>query len=313
MPLVAFAAVQQDPSALLSGSGGGLVPQCEGAECRACDLSELANNVINFAVAFSVIVATLMFAYAGILYVTAASKPDQVKKAHGVFINVFVGLCIVLTAWLLVNITFSVLTGKSITIWTHIDCISAPVSGAFPDAPGAQAPRPRVTGGTRGGPGQPSPTASVGGVYRTSAAAIRTLEQGGVCGGAVPCTSGASLAGIRMQTVDQLIQLHRLCGTQFTVTSAAIGSDGNRGGAHGSGFKADVRLNPTLNACIQSNNPNIFTPLYGGQWVRWGSQEAQVYRDSCGNKYARERPRPGVSGGGPHWDIEAVRGHLCIF
>ncbi|TSD05274.1 MAG: hypothetical protein Greene07147_595 [Parcubacteria group bacterium Greene0714_7] len=312
MPLVAFAAVQQDPSALLSGSGGGLVPQCEGAECKACDISELANNVINFAVAFSVIVATLMFAYAGILYVTAASKPDQVKKAHGVFINVFVGLCIVLTAWLLVNITFSVLTGKNITIWTHIDCISAPVSGVFPDAPGAPTPRPQVTGGARGGTGQLSPTASVGGVYSTDAAAVRALQQGGVCGGSVPCAGNYSLAGIRIQTVEQLIQLHNLCGTQFTVTSAAIDSGGNRGGAHGSGFKADLRLNPTLNACI-ANNPNTFIPREGGRWIPWGSQEAQVYDDRCGNVYARERPRPGRVGGGPHWDIEAVRGHLCIF
>ena len=146
MPLVAFAAVQQDPSALLSGSGGGLVPQCEGALCRACDLIELSSNVINFAIAFSVIIATLMFAYAGILYVTAASKPDQVKKAHGVFINVFVGLCIVLTAWLLVNITFSVLTGRGLAIWTDISCVGNPTSAAFPDAPGAPTPRPRVTG-----------------------------------------------------------------------------------------------------------------------------------------------------------------------
>jgi len=302
MPLWAFAAVQQDPSALLSGSGGGLVPQCEGAECRACDLSELANNVINFAIAFSVIVATLMFAYAGILYVTAASKPDQVKKAHGVFVNVFVGLCIVLTAWLLVNITFSVLTGKSISVWTHIDCISAPVSDAFPDAPGAPAPRPQVTGGTRGGAGQPSPTASVGGTL-TNAEAVRRLEGAGVCGGAVPCTSGASLAGIRKQTVDQLIALRQGCGCQFTVTSAV-----RAGGAHRTGFKVDVRSNnnPALNNYIQQNfqyDPR--TPR--GVAIPWGGQRAVLYNDRCGNVYARE------SGPQPHWDIEAIAGRLCTF
>ena len=304
MPLVAFAAVQQDPSALLSGSGGGLVPQCEGAECKACDISELANNVINFAVAFSVIVATLMFAYAGILYVTAASKPDQVKKAHGVFINVFVGLCIVLTAWLLVNITFSVLTGKNITIWTHIDCISAPVSGAFSDAPGAPAPRPQVTGGTRGGAGQPSPTASVGGVY-THDQAIRQLERAGVCGGAVPCfapqSRGASLAGIRVRTVDQLIELHQGCGCQFTVTSAV-----RAGGAHATGFKVDVRSNnnPALNNYIEQNfqyDPR--TPR--GVAIPWGGQRAVLYNDRCGNVYAKE------FGSQPHWDIQV--NSLCVF
>ncbi|TAJ12930.1 hypothetical protein EPO56_03885, partial [Patescibacteria group bacterium] len=61
-------------------SGTGLVSQCEGALCRACDLVELSNNVITFAIGFAVIVATLMFAYAGILYVTAANAgQEQIK------------------------------------------------------------------------------------------------------------------------------------------------------------------------------------------------------------------------------------------
>ncbi|TAJ15820.1 hypothetical protein EPO56_00810, partial [Patescibacteria group bacterium] len=100
IPLGALA----DTTSVLGGDTG-LVPQCSGFECRACDLVELSNNVINFAIAFSVIVATLMFAYAGILYVTAANAgQEQIKKAHKIFVNIFVGLLIVLLAWLLVNI-----------------------------------------------------------------------------------------------------------------------------------------------------------------------------------------------------------------
>ncbi|MES2135201.1 MAG: hypothetical protein V4449_03115 [Patescibacteria group bacterium] len=134
-PLATFAAVEQNPANLLSGGGGGLVPECEGPFCRACDLLELANNVINFGVAFSVIVATLMFAYAGIMYVSAASSEGQIKKAHGVFTNVFVGLLLVLLSWLLVNILFSVLTGKGLSEWTKISCIANPVSAGFADVP----------------------------------------------------------------------------------------------------------------------------------------------------------------------------------
>ena len=134
-PLLTFGAVEQSPANLLSGGGGGLVPQCEGPFCRACDLLELSNNVINFGIAFSVIVATLMFAYAGIMYVSAASSEGQIKKAHGVFTNVFVGLLLVLLSWLLVNILFSVLTGKGLAEWTKISCIANPVTAGFPDAP----------------------------------------------------------------------------------------------------------------------------------------------------------------------------------
>lgn len=119
---------------LLGGSGAGLVPVvgADGFSYRACDLIALGNNIINFGVAFSVIVATLMFAYAGILYVTAASAgPEQVKKAHGVFINVFVGLLLVLLAWLIVNITSSVISGRGLAEWTYISCIRNPTTAPF--------------------------------------------------------------------------------------------------------------------------------------------------------------------------------------
>ncbi len=134
--LTPFGVFAADPTASLEGTGPGLVPQCEGAFCRACDLTILANNVINFGIAFSVVVATLMFAYAGILYVTAAGKgAEQVKKAHGIFVNVFVGLVIVLIAWLLVDIGFSVLTGRGLAFWSKISCIDSPSTAAFSDAP----------------------------------------------------------------------------------------------------------------------------------------------------------------------------------
>jgi len=293
-PLVAFAV--QTPAELLSGSGGGLVPQCEGAFCRACDLIELSSNVINFAIAFSVIIATLMFAYAGILYVTAASKPDQVKKAHGVFINVFVGLCIVLTAWLLVNITFSVLTGKGLAIWSDIDCISAPVSGAFSDAP--DLPNGGPITGTAGTP----VTTALPLNRLTQAEALRRLTTAGVCGGAVPCFTGTSLQGVRANTIDQLIEIHRGCGCQFTVTSAV-----RAGGPHSTGYKIDLRTNnPALDTFLKS----LSDGRYSAGWDP-GRTTAMVYTDACNNVYALETPVRGSSSA-PHWDINVIGG-VCRF
>ncbi len=137
-----------------AGLAGPLVPGCEGQSCRACDLITLSQNIINFGVVFSVIVATLMFAYAGIMYVTAAGQgPEQIKKAHKVFINVLVGLLLVLLAWLLVNITLSVLSGNGLNVWTaKITCNYNPVTAAFPTAmPVIQGGTGVVAGG--GGPG----------------------------------------------------------------------------------------------------------------------------------------------------------------
>lgn len=157
VPLFAFGA---DPTAGLDGMGTGLVPQCEGPFCRACDLVTLSNNVINFGIVFSVVVATLMFAYAGILYVTAAGVgAEQVKKAHKIFINIFVGLLIVLLAWLLVNIMVSVLTGKGLSIWAKIQCVANPTSDAFAPAGDSNV---GDLGGIRGGSGTPQGPATSG-------------------------------------------------------------------------------------------------------------------------------------------------------
>ncbi len=191
-PLAAFAV--DSPSSLLGGGGSGLVPipGIDGSFYRACDLLTLAQNVINFGIAFSVIVATLMFAYAGILYVTSASGgAEQVKKAHKVLINVFVGLCVALTAWLLIDITFSVLTGRGLAVWTKISCVSNPVTGAFPAAgnlptggsvtPGGAGP---VATGGRCTPltsGYCAPSNLVGyfGANATTMSSICHLESGG--------------------------------------------------------------------------------------------------------------------------------------
>ena len=89
-----------------------------GNQYTLCDLRDLANNLITFAVSFSVIVATLMFAYGGVLYLTAASNEANIKKAHAVLLNAVLGILIILLAWLLVSIVVSVLTGNGIQFWT---------------------------------------------------------------------------------------------------------------------------------------------------------------------------------------------------
>ena len=68
LPLVSLAWAPGDP----------IVPQCSfgggsGPYCQACDLLQLANNIIAFTIYLSAFIATIMFAYAGFLYVTAPS------------------------------------------------------------------------------------------------------------------------------------------------------------------------------------------------------------------------------------------------
>ena len=91
-------------------------------ECTFCDFLKMGQNIINFMVYALAIVATLLFMYAGILYLTAAGNQGNIGKAHSIFTNVFIGLIIVLAAWLIVDIVLSVLTGKKVGPWTAPIC-----------------------------------------------------------------------------------------------------------------------------------------------------------------------------------------------
>lgn len=107
-----------------------LVPQCGGTEnspyCQACHLMQLVQNLINFAVFAAAVVATLMFVYAGFLYVTAASAgQDQLKKARGIFVKVFMGFVIILVAWLVVDLIMKTfLDTRKFGPWNEIDCVA---------------------------------------------------------------------------------------------------------------------------------------------------------------------------------------------
>lgn len=96
--------------------GGGLVPCGEGGnQCEFNDLIVLVNNIINFLIkSIALPVSALLFAWAGFLYLTATEDEKQVQKAHGIFMNVFVGLVVTLAAWLIINLVTTILTGKAV-------------------------------------------------------------------------------------------------------------------------------------------------------------------------------------------------------
>ena len=73
-------------------------------QCGWSDIVKLGQNILNFLIAFSVVIATLMFTYAGFLYLTAGGSPDKLKKANGIFVNVGVGFVFVLGAFLIVKL-----------------------------------------------------------------------------------------------------------------------------------------------------------------------------------------------------------------
>jgi hypothetical protein len=105
---------------------GALVPTCGGnfgEDCNFCNLLGLAQRLINFFIYLSVVVATLLFTYAGILYMTSAPNPGNVEKAHKIFWNVLIGLIVVLGAWLIVDTVMKVFYSESeFGPWNAILC-----------------------------------------------------------------------------------------------------------------------------------------------------------------------------------------------
>jgi len=93
-------------------SAQGLVP-CGGETQPACDFNyfiQLIQNVIQFLM-FTVAMplAAVLFAWAGIMMLTAGGSEDKIKQAKEIFWWVFVGILIALSAWLVVNAITSAL------------------------------------------------------------------------------------------------------------------------------------------------------------------------------------------------------------
>jgi hypothetical protein len=91
--------------------------------CTICHLVQLIQNILSFLITVSVVVATLMFVYAGFLYLTASGSPDKLKKAHGIFWNVLIGFIFVLGAFLIVDTIMKTFYNESkFGPWNEIKC-----------------------------------------------------------------------------------------------------------------------------------------------------------------------------------------------
>ena len=85
-----------------------------GKDYVPCDFSGVMRQVqhlINIMMVLGVLVAILMFSYAGYLYMTGAK--DKISHAHSIFQKTFVGFIIMLSAWFIVYQLLAWLTSNS--------------------------------------------------------------------------------------------------------------------------------------------------------------------------------------------------------
>jgi len=104
---------------------GQIVPQScnEGiGGCKSvCDLATVAQNVLNTGIYIAVFLSAVLFAWAGWLYLTSVAG-NEISRAKEIFMNVAIGLVIILAGWLVVDTLMRTLvgTGGSFGPWNKI-------------------------------------------------------------------------------------------------------------------------------------------------------------------------------------------------
>ncbi len=103
--------------------------------CGSCEFVETINNVILFIVAISSLIAVIAFIYAGFLMVTSRGDVGQLTKAKGMFVNVVIGLILILASFVIVNTILSGLLnpGSSAISWQTVQC-AYPTAATQPPA-----------------------------------------------------------------------------------------------------------------------------------------------------------------------------------
>lgn len=82
-----------------------------------CDFNAfilMLNNIIDWIIGISVIIATISFIWGGFLWLTSGAKPANKDKAKDILLNTLWGFLLILTAWLIIYTILTYLTPANI-------------------------------------------------------------------------------------------------------------------------------------------------------------------------------------------------------
>ena len=100
-----------------------IVPCGEALGCNFDALGTLLLNIMNFAIAIGLIVSALVFAWAGMVYLTSGGDAGKIQEAHEMFQKVLVGFVLSLSAFAIVEIILVALKidGHGTTIFDRVN------------------------------------------------------------------------------------------------------------------------------------------------------------------------------------------------
>jgi hypothetical protein len=132
LPLFTYAQYQKPEVGPDGTISEGLVP-CEGALCSTCDVVVLANTGIKWLLTLSFLFFAVLAVRAGVNLILAQGKPGALQDARQSFTNAFIGLIIILVAWILVDTLLRNLLGKDGVLsggvienygpWSKVKCV----------------------------------------------------------------------------------------------------------------------------------------------------------------------------------------------
>lgn len=305
-PVIASAALVTVPVSAQAASAtffGPLVPavcNCAGAAPAYGCLLATIQNIINFGISLGIIAATFALAYAGFVWMTGGSNPEARSKGRDMLLNVFIGLVILLTAWLVVDFIM-----KKLYVGEDGSKDFGPWNSILAATPGDEciAPtKPSKIGGLIGG----GLIAELGGtgtqvhpaatpVNGNEAAVRAQFASAGISINNAPCPANSNgqgctnVGGMRQATISQIININTACGNCGIVVTGGSEPGHATSGTynHPNGYKVDLRnSNSKLNALL-----NGLTHT----GARGGDSGGPIFKDACGNEYVNESD---------HWDIK---------
>lgn len=272
------------PSDSVGAVGPGGFVTCNGVDCSLCNLVELANLLIKWLFGITALIFGVLMLSAGWGMVVSGGNTVGLSSAKSKFKNGIIGLIIIMSAWLLVDLFMKGLLNDDEKTgfgpWSVVQC-QVQVSPTQYVREGAGDDGYSVDKEVS------APTAV--GEY-SHAEAIAQLKKNDIL---VVSTGGCddakksnctSLDGVKQNTIQRITELQKASGDQLIITGGTETGHANGTYSHSEGYKIDLRPTTKLNNYITSNFEKI------------GDNK---YKDSNGNTYWRHPP--------DHWDVTITK------
>ncbi len=90
--------------------------------CDFCDMIKVVSNIVNFLTRLAYIVAAAVIVAGGVMIMVSGGNEKRFSKGKSLITNAVIGIVITLTAWIIVNTLFHIITGDEQFIWSEIVC-----------------------------------------------------------------------------------------------------------------------------------------------------------------------------------------------